>query len=125
MKIWCCHCNEDVDAALVTGGIVYPHRPDLNKKNFYICPKCNNFVGCHPNSDKPLGCIPTRELKQARIKVHNKMDPLWKSGRMTRKSIYSLLSQRLGYTYHNGETKSVEECNKAYNILEEIEHDIR
>lgn len=124
MKLWCCNCQKEVNAALCKGDVVYPHRPDLYKKNFYKCPTCGNFVGCHPKTTRPLGCIPTPEIKLARIKVHEKMDPIWKSGKITRNALYRLISKRLGYTYHNGGTKSVTECLKVWDILEGIEHDL-
>ena len=68
MKLQCINCNKEVEAKLVTGAIIYPHRPDLAKKYFYKCPICGEYVGCHPSSTKPLGCIPSKELRQARIK---------------------------------------------------------
>ena len=79
MKIWCVKCQKDVEAELITGDIIYPHRPDLYNRNFYKCPFCGGYVGCHPNTTKPLGCIPTVALKMARIRVHDKLDSLWKS----------------------------------------------
>lgn len=57
MNIWCVQCQQNVDAELKTGDIIYPHRPDLANKNFYLCPHCKNYVGCHPNTTKPLGCM--------------------------------------------------------------------
>lgn len=118
--LWCVQCQKEVNAELTTGDIVYPHRPDLASKNFYKCPHCGNFVGCHPNTLKALGCIPTPELKQARVKVHNKLDYLWKSGKFKRAEIYKKLSKHFGYSYHSGNTKSVEECMEAIKVLGEI-----
>ena len=117
MKLLCINCNKEVEAILTTGDVIYPHRPDLKLKNFYKCPYCGNYVGCHPNTVKPLGCIPTEELKKARIKVHNKLDYLWKSGKYKRGYIYKKLSEHFGFKYHNGNTKSVAECNEALEVL--------
>lgn len=124
MKIWCCNCQKEINGALVTGAIVYPHRPDLYKKYFYMCPKCGKFVGCHPGTKRPLGCIPTEAIKEARKRIHAKMDPLWKSGKITRPQLYRLISKKLGYTYHNGETKTVIECMKVWDIVDEIEQSL-
>ena len=118
MKLECINCNKDVDAELVTGNIIYPHRPDLKNRNFYKCPLCGEYVGCHPNTIKPLGCIPSKELRQARIKVHNKLDILWRSGKYKRAEIYKTLSEHFGYKYHNGNTKTVTECEEAIQVLE-------
>lgn len=117
MNIFCIKCNKDVEANLVTGEIIYPHRPDLYNLKFYQCPVCKNYVGTHKGTVKPLGCIPTNELKQARIKVHNKLDYLWKSGKYKRYKIYKALSKYFGYEYHNGQTKTIEECQKAEEFL--------
>jgi hypothetical protein len=124
MNIWCCKCNKVVNAGLVKGDVIYPHRPDLYKKNFYKCPKCGNYVGCHDKTTRPLGCIPTYPIKIARQKLHAKMDPLWKSGKITRTALYRLISKRLGYTYHNGSTKSVQECMEVWDIVDKIEKDL-
>lgn len=117
MNIFCVECEKDIEANLVTGEIIYPHRPDLYNLKFYQCPHCKNYVGTHKGTVNPLGCIPTNELKQARIKVHNKLDYLWKSKKYKRHQIYKALSDYFGYEYHNGQTKTVEECEKAENFL--------
>lgn len=117
MKIYCCKCRKDVEAILVKGNKIYPHRPDLYKKNFYQCPHCNNYVGCHGETTRPLGCIPTNEIKIARRKVHALMDPLWKEKKISRKDLYKYISDKLGYTYHNGETRSIQECLKVYDLI--------
>lgn len=125
MKIYCCKCEKEVEAYLVKGLNVYPHRLDLCNLNFYMCPDCGNFVGCHKGTLRPLGCIPTKELKLARMKLHAKMDPLWKDKKLiTRKQLYKRISDKLGYTYHNGETRTLIECFKVYDIVEEIEQEL-
>ena len=118
-NIFCVKCNKDVEANLVTGKVIYSHRPDLYNLKFYQCPICKNYVGTHKGTIRPLGYIPTPELKQARIKVHNKLDCLWKSNKYKRHEIYKALSKYFGYEYHNGTTKSIEECNKAIEFLEQ------
>ena len=119
MKLECINCNKQVEAILVTGDVIYPHRPDLKNRSFYQCPYCNEYVGCHPNTDKPLGCIPSKKLRRARIRAHNKLDILWKSGKYKRADIYKVLSEHFGYKYHNGNTKTVEECLEAIKVLED------
>ena len=124
MQIWCCNCNKMVNAQLTKGKEIYPHRPDLYKLNFYKCPKCGKYVGCHPKTTRPLGCIPTDVIKIARQKVHAKMDPLWKNKKIGRMQLYKRISKKLGYTYHNGETRSVSECMKVWDIVDEIEKEL-
>ena len=124
MKIYCCNCEKEVEGILVDGKAVYTHRKDLYSKNFYKCSICGGFVGCHPNTTKPLGCIPTDELKEWRKKLHYKMDKLWKSNKIDRKDLYKRISEHIGYTYHNAETRSVAECVKVLNFVEKIRREL-
>ena len=122
MLIYCVECKKDVDAKLVTGKDVYPHRSDLYNLLFYKCPTCGGFVGTHKDgSERPLGCIASAELKKARIMVHNRMDKLWKSGRIKRGKLYSIISKEIGYDYHSGETREVKECYRVLDIIDRIE----
>lgn len=124
MKIYCCKCRKKVEAYLVTGDKIYPHRPDLYSKHFYECPKCGNYVGCHGTTTRPLGCIPSEEIKIMRKRIHALLDPIWKSGKISRGKMYSAISKRLGYTYHTGETKTIQECLKIYDIITEIKQEL-
>lgn len=78
----CPYCGEH--AALVTGDVVYPHRPDLYLKKFWNCAPCGAYVGCHaPNSKlgfdgtQPLGRLANAELRKAKSAAHAVFDPLW------------------------------------------------
>ena len=122
-QIYCITCQKDVNAHLTNGKEVYPHRKDLYSLKFYKCPYCNNFVGCHKGTNKPLGCIPSYGVKQARIKAHNFIDSYWKTGKCKRYEVYKILSNYFGYEYHNGNTKSVEECEEAINVIKKYFED--
>lgn len=117
-NIFCLCCNKEIKASLKTGDKIYPHRKDLYNLYFWQCPKCGNFVGTHKNSPKhaPLGNIPSIELKKARISAHYYIDRLWKSKLYTRADVYKLISKEMGYSYHTGTTRTIEECNKAKDI---------
>lgn len=120
MRLYCVKCGKEINAALTTGFLVYPHRPDLSSKYFWECPHCHNFVGCHRGTTRPLGCIPTDELKRIRMRIHAEMDVIWKTKQMSRKDLYRLISDMLGYTYHTGETRTVEECEKILRLVRDI-----
>lgn len=90
----CPYCNNE--AWLVSGNIVYPHRPDLFDKRFWLCTPCDAYVGCHDGTEKPLGRLANQELRQAKIAAHAVLDPLWKSGSMTRNAAYQWLADQLG-----------------------------
>lgn len=121
--IFCCQCQKEVAARLTDGGEVYPHRPDLSGLPFWKCDICGNYVGCHHKTrdrTRPLGNIPTREIKRARQHIHRILDPLWKKGRMKRGAVYGKLSKTLGHEYHTAEIRSVEEARNIYALVKKI-----
>lgn len=121
MKIRCCGCGHDVEARLTNGKEVYPHRPDLFSLPFWKCDVCGNFVGCHhktANRTRPSGCIPTPEIKRIRMQIHALIDPIWKSGRMSRSKLYLMLSKKIGWEYHTAKIKTAEEGERVLKIAE-------
>lgn len=120
MKIWCCGCNAEVSARLTDGREIYNHRPDLRDLPFWKCDDCGNFVGCHHKTKdrtKPLGCIPTKEIKNARQHLHRLIDPIWKSGKMGRRELYREIAKGLGIDeYHTAELRSVDDARQAYRV---------
>ena len=122
--LYCCGCGTDIQARLTDGREAYPHRRDLHSLPFWKCDTCGNFVGCHHKTKertKPLGCIPTKELKAARQHIHKILDPLWKQNRIRRGDLYSLLADKLGIPeYHTAEIRSVDEARRVYSIVQEI-----
>ena len=120
LGIYCCGCGSNVEAELVSGCEVYPHRVDLYDLPFWRCGDCGNFVGCHHKTNdrtRPLGVIATPEIKRARSHIHRVVDPLWKSGGMTRKGVYREIARRLGREeYHTAEVRTLEEARDVYRI---------
>lgn len=119
MLLWCCQCQMEVSARLTDGAEVYPHRPDLASLPRWKCDGCGNSVGTHHKTDdptRPLGNIPSDEIKKARMHIHALIDPVWKSKRIKRSKLYAALSNRLGYRYHTGEIKTVDEARRVYRV---------
>ena len=86
----------------------------------YYCKPCGYYVGCHNNTRKPLGTMISNEHCKYRKAVHEKIDPLWKSGKIKRGYLYARISKALGYTYHTGEA-DIETCKKVLELnLNEI-----
>lgn len=122
MKIYCVGCLKEVEARLTNGFEIYPHRPDLSTLPFWKCDSCKNYVGCHhktKDSTRPLGVIPTAELRKARQHIHRILDPLWQKGQYTRQELYAILTHRLGGTkrYHTADVNSLEEARQVYRIV--------
>jgi hypothetical protein len=127
MKIYCTGCETDVDARLTDGKERYPHHIDLYDLPFWKCDTCGNYVGCHHKTKertKPLGVIATPEILNARKKIHALLDPLWKQGKIKRGQAYAYVTNRLGYTYHNGEIRTIEEARKIYTIVAELYNEL-
>ena len=125
-EIYCCGCEKYVWAKLVKGDIIYSHREDLYNLNFFQC-ECGLYVGTHKNSfnnPKPLGNIPTKEIKNARQHIHKILDPLWKNNGFNRKEIYKYISDRIGWQYHTAMIKTIEEAREIYKIIKNYKNDI-
>lgn len=123
MIIFCVACQKDIEARLTNGAEVYPHREDLHKLPFWKCDACKNYVGCHhktKNRIRPLGNIPTKELRDARRHIHGILDPLWQTGRLHRSDIYNTISQKIGWRYHTANIRSIDEARKVYKIVMDI-----
>ena len=95
----CPYC--DRDAELVGGGEIYPHRDDLTHKKFWRCKPCKAWVGCHPDTTKPLGRLANAELRREKQKAHAASDPLWRSKEMSRTGAYRWLAAQLGIAEAN------------------------
>lgn len=125
VHLYCCGCGKDVQPRLTDGAEIYPHRDDLASLPFWKCHDCGNHVGCHhktANRTKPLGCIPTPEIRNARSHLHALIDPVWKSGQMKRGQIYAHLSKSLGRQFHTADIRSVEEAREVYRIAKSFLH---
>lgn len=123
MTIYCTGCEQDVEARLTNGKERYPHRPDLAELPFWKCDACGGYVGCHHktrNPTKPLGCIATPAILDARKKIHAVLDPLWKSGKIKRGQAYAYVTNRIGHEYHNGEIRSLDEARKIYQVVAQL-----
>ena len=122
-EIYCCGCEDKVQARLTDGREIYPHRSDLADLPFWKCDACKNYVGCHhktKNRTHPLGNIPTPELREARKHIHRILDPLWQKHGHKRKALYALISDKVGWKYHTSQIRTVEEARQVYKIIQEI-----
>lgn len=103
-------------ASLVTGEVVYPHRADLHKLNFYLC-ECGAYCGCHKGTTTPLGTPAGEELRQLRRKVHSRFDPLWRPDNKKRSALYAQLTRCFRKSAHIG-SFSREECYIVLDLLD-------
>ena len=123
MQIYCCGCGKFNEAELKTGKDIYPHRDDLKDLPFWQCSTCGNYIGCHyktKNKTKPLGVIPNKEIREIRKRIHSVIDPIWQSGKYTRREVYGDLSARLRKAFHTAEIRTIEEGELALKAAYEL-----
>lgn len=126
MKIFCCNCNKDVIARLTSGAEVYSHRKDLREIPFWKCDECLGHVGCHHKTldkVKPLGVIPSKDIKNARQHIHKILDPLWQSGKMKRGDAYKRISQIVGWDFHTAEIRNLDQAREVYKAIRDLSMD--
>lgn len=113
LMVNCPYCNKK--ARLVSGKVIYPHRPDLKQLMFWYCEEDNAYVGCHGRTNKPLGRLANKELREWKIKAHSAFDPKWKYNGMYRKQAYQWLAVRLEIPYRDCHIGmfDVEMCKKV------------
>jgi hypothetical protein len=118
----CPYCGND--AELKTGRHVYPHRPDLASLKIWACDPCDAWVGTHKNSPThaPLGRLANAELRKAKMAAHAAFDPLWKSGSMSRKKAYALLSDKMGLKPQDTHIGmfDVDQCKQVVAVCHDI-----
>ena len=80
------------------------------------CKPCDAYVGCHNNSQRPLGTMADYKTRQFRKLAHAEFDPLWQkvfkkksNRRLNRDHFYNLISNKFGYRVHIGES-DVDQC---------------
>jgi len=123
MKVECPYCHQP--AKLVTGEVIYPHRPDLFDRKFWQCKPCNAYVGTHKSSPvhMPLGRLANAELRLWKQKAHLVFDKFWKNPMtgLTRNEAYMMLADKMGIPReqcHIG-MFDVEQCKETERIANE------
>lgn len=61
----------------------------------YLCRHCDAYVGVHRGTDKALGRLAQKRLRQLKHKAHEYFDKVWKNKYMTRHEAYAWLSEVL------------------------------
>ena len=90
----------------------------------WICKPCQAYVGVHKGTEKPLGRLAKKNLRDAKKEAHKWFDQLWqgKGASFTRKEAYQASSERLkidkDYT-HIG-MFNIQTCRRVVEISKEI-----
>lgn len=112
--LFCAQCGEDIVPIETTGKDIYPNRKDLHGLVMYKCPKCGNYGGEHAT------VIPTYTIRKYRQKIHSIIDPLWRSGIVSRAWVYREMSRGLGKDFHSGNIRSDSEAISAFMVARRL-----
>src|SRR5882724_1641951 len=74
----------------------------------WLCKACDAYVGCHSNTQRPLGTMANKELRDWRIKAHAAIDPIWQREILTRKQVYQELKTHFRREIHIGESDVIQ-----------------
>ena len=120
MKGYCCECKKDVEVEIVSGEVIYPHRPDLYQKKFYRCPVCGNYTGVY---DGEYPTLPNEYIRRKRHDAHRRLDAIWRN-RKLKARYYKYMSDAFNREFHWGMIRNIEDADKAYyktiNFLKEL-----
>lgn len=109
----CLDCN--IEAIWTENKVIYGKNYGRSYMCWY-CPKCFSYVGCHNNTQKPLGTLANKETRLWRMKAHEVVDVLWKSGKWSRRGIYKYMSKKFGREMHIGES-GIDDCKKIIELV--------
>ena len=86
----------------------------------YICgnfPGCDTYVGANRRTLLPLGTMADRRTRMLRRQCHERFDPRWRSGDMSRKAAYAWMGSVLGLEDpHIGQFDAAQ-CRRLLAIL--------
>jgi hypothetical protein len=80
-------------------------------KQFWLCRKCDAYVGCHRGSSYPLGILADKELRGLKVLGHSLFDCIWRAA-MKRKNWGKGRSRNAAYVWLSKITGiPLEECH--------------
>ena len=108
----CSYCNKETEYIdsknYYSNGVSYGM--------IYICRGCDAYVGVHKGTDNALGTLANKELRELRKQAHALFDPIWKSGKMSRKDAYRYLFDNTGVKHISW--TDIESCKKVIEFLD-------
>jgi hypothetical protein len=133
----CPYCASEVE--LVTGGDVYPERPELADRKIWRCTCCDAYVGCYRSGARvvlrggeevisdgtlPMGSLANEELRAARIETHRMFDALTlPPALMARRDAYAWMGRLLNVPTEEAHIASLtyDECVKVQLAIEDLQ----
>ena len=100
MTVTCPYCN--APAVLTDSAEVY-HGNSFGM--IWLCRPCQAWVGVHKGTDKPLGRLANKELRDWKMRAHAVFDPIWEA---------KLRHRRAGGAGKSGRASGGPSYKKAY-----------
>ena len=111
----CPYCNQP--ARFVDNAEIYNGKRYGKSYMMWYCRPCDAYVGVHHNNpNTPLGTMANKELREWRKKAHSLFDPMWQSGKMTRKQAYRWIKEQTGRWIHMGES-TIDDCKLVIETI--------
>ena len=83
----------------------------------YCCASCGARVGCHPETDVPLGTLADGPTMKARRAAHDAFDPLWRGKTpWHRKEAYRALARVMGLQTAHISHFDEHECDRVVKL---------
>lgn len=123
IQLICAECG-GTDIACVSGDVIYPHRPDLHATWFWRC-ACGAYVGCHGDTQEPMGTPAGPATRSARGEAHAAFDALWKRKvargtprKEARNAGYAWLAREMGLDVEDTHIGSftTEQCERVVEL---------
>jgi hypothetical protein len=103
-----CDCCGSANIVFCSNPKDYAHGQDT-----WCCSDCEASIGCHPNTNTPLGKMANSETRAMRYKAHDVFDLLWKSGLVSRVMAYKWLAAELRIR--------AKDCHISWFTIEQLE----
>lgn len=87
---YCHKPSEFIDSALIYGGQSYGM--------MYDCRPCDAYVGVHRGTNRALGRLANKELREWKKAAHSFFDPLWKA-KMKKRHMQKNVARNLAYEW--------------------------
>lgn len=105
-KVKCPYCGKK--ANLVDSSEIYNGR---SYGLVWLCRPCRAYVGVHEGTEKPLGRLANKELREWKVKAHSAFDRLWKT-KIIRDGCSKTKARKAGCRWLAGELGvSVKQCH--------------
>lgn len=119
----CPYCNRL--AFCISGTDLYRNRADLADKWFWHCQPCGAYVGCHPDTKKPMGPLAKSATRKARRYAHDVFDLIWRghtadgmSKGKARRTAYRWLASQLNVANPSIGEMEREECARVIAVCQ-------